>query len=186
VLVTIGYSVVLFGVMSRVGFVLIRREVAGDVDVVRGVVEEAFAFQPRGEWQLLDQLREDPGWIPALSFVALVSGRVVGHVVCTRGAVGDAPALGLGPLSVLPAFQGVGVGKALMHTVLGAADALEEPLVALLGDPGYYSRFGFVLSESVGVVPPVLEWGPYFQVRVLSGYRGDEGEFRYADPFGRM
>jgi putative acetyltransferase len=74
-----------------------------------------------------------------------------------------------------------------MHTVLGAADALDEPVVALLGDPAYYSRFGFGSASEVGIAPPVAEWGPFFQVRLLSGYReGLQGEFRYAEPFDRL
>ena len=166
---------------------LIRREVPGDVDVVRAVTEAAFAFRPRGEWQLVDWLRADVGWIPALSLVAEVSGVVVGHVVCTRATVDGVPALGLGPLSVLPAHQGVGVGKALVHTALGAADALGEAVVVLLGDHGYYSRFGFRLAAEFGIVPPVSEWEPYFQARPLSGYGGGvRGVFRYAEPFGRL
>jgi putative acetyltransferase len=50
-----------------------------------------------------------------------------------------------------------------MHAVLGAADALDEPLVGLLGDPAYYRRFGFVSAESVGVAAPDSSWGDSFQ-----------------------
>lgn len=150
------------------------------------MTEAAFAFRPQGEWQLVDWLRADEGWIPPLSMVAVVDGDVAGHVVCTRGTVGGEPALGLGPLSVVPAHQRSGVGKALMHAVLGAADALGEPVVVLLGDPKYYSRFGFQLAAEVGVEPTVAEWGPYFQVRLLSAYDGQRGTFRYAEPFDRL
>ena len=58
-----------------------------------------------------------------------------------------------------------------MHAILGAADALGEPLVALLGDPGYYRRFGFELSTVYQITPPRPQWQPHFQVRVLSGYQ---------------
>jgi putative acetyltransferase len=125
--------------------------------------------------------------VPALSLVAEVDGEVVGHVVCTRGSVGGAPALGLGPLSVLPARQRAGVGSALVHTALGVADGLGEPLVALLGDPAYYARFGFRPAADLGITPPVAEWVPYFQVRTLSAYHPDlRGEFHYAAPFTRL
>ncbi|MCS7480143.1 GNAT family N-acetyltransferase [Umezawaea endophytica] len=166
---------------------LIRREVPGDVDVIRSVTEAAFAARPAGEHLLVDWLRADEGWIPALSLVAVVDDAVVGHVVCTRATVDDAPALGLGPLSVLPSHQRSGVGKALVHTVLGAADALDEPLVVLLGSPDYYSRFGFRLAASFGITPPVAEWAPHFQARALSAYdEGLRGAFRYSEPFDRL
>ncbi|PRY42806.1 GNAT family N-acetyltransferase [Umezawaea tangerina] len=166
---------------------LIRREVPGDVDVIRSVTEAAFAARPGGEAVLVDRLRADAGWIPALSLVAVADQAVVGHVVCTRATLSGEPVLGLGPLSVLPSHQRAGVGKALVHTVLGAADALDEPLVVLLGDPGYYSRFGFELAEAHGIVPPEAGWAPHFQVRALSAHRPSlRGQFRYAEPFERM
>jgi putative acetyltransferase len=167
--------------------VLIRRETDADIEAIHAVTEAAFAARPRGEARLVGELRRDAGWIPALSLVAEVDGAVVGHVLCTRGTVDGAPVLGLGPLSVLPAVQGRGVGKALVHTVLGAADALDEPAVVLLGDPDYYSRFGFRLASEYAITPPVADWAPYFQVRALSAYTPAlSGAFRYAEPFDRL
>ena len=73
-----------------------------------------------------------------------------------------------------------------MHAVLGAADALGEPLVALLGSPAYYRRFGFLLSGEYRIVPPRPEWQPHFQVRVLTAYHpGLRGTFAYPEPFER-
>ncbi|HME65454.1 MAG TPA: N-acetyltransferase [Streptosporangiaceae bacterium] len=118
--------------------------------------------------------------------VAVESG-VIGHVLCTRGHVGDAPVLALGPLTVRPDRQRAGVGSALMHAVLGAGDALGEPLVVLLGDPRYYGRFGFRLSGEYKITPPVAGWQPHFQVRLLTEYRREvRGTFRYAEPFDRV
>ena len=175
---------------------LIRRETAGDAAVIRAVTSAAFARdevpdevpgEVPAEATLVDELRDSPAWIPELSLVAIApEGEVVGHVLCTRGHVGRDPALGLGPLSVRPDWQRCGVGSALVHAVLGAADALGEPLVALLGDPGYYSRFGFQLSGEYAIAPPRAEWQPHFQVRVLSGYQpGLRGRFSYPGPFDR-
>jgi putative acetyltransferase len=71
-----------------------------------------------------------------------------------------------------------------MHAVLGAADALGEPLAALLGDPAYYHRFGFELSTVYQITPPKPEWR--FLVRVLSGYQPRlRGMFTYPEPFDR-
>ena len=171
---------------------LIRRETDRDTDVIRAVTTAAFARgRPPGqlppEAGLIDELRAGPAWLPALSLVAVTpAGEIAGHVLGTLGHVGQHPVIALGPLSVHPDRQQNGVGSALMHAVLGAADALGEPLAALLGDPAYYRRFGFELSTVYQITPPRPQWQPHFQVRVLSAYRpGLRGTFTYPEPFDR-
>jgi putative acetyltransferase len=172
--------------------VLIRRETPADIAAIRAVVAAAFAPSALDgsppEAQLVDDLRAGTAWLPALSLVAVnASDRVVGHVLATRGRVDATPVHGLGPLSVHPEHQRQGIGSALMHAVLGAADALDEPLVALLGSPAYYQRFGFRLSTDHGIQPPVPEWLPHFQVRPLTAYlRTMRGTFAYAEAFNRL
>lgn len=166
--------------------VIVRRERQTDHAASRAVHAAAFD-QGDGEpveARLLDALRECEGWLPALSWVAEIDGRVVGHNVCTRGHVNGVPSVGLGPIGVLPDRQQAGIGSALMYAMIGAADAAGEPLIALLGDPGYYSRFGFVESTVLGVTPPEVEWGVHFQLLPLTAWRESiTGTFRYSAPF---
>jgi putative acetyltransferase len=71
-----------------------------------------------------------------------------------------------------------------MHAVLAAADALDEHLVCLLGDPGYYARFGFAPAREHGIEPPHDWYGDHFQVRVLTHATGTErGVFAYDPAF---
>jgi putative acetyltransferase len=166
--------------------VLVRRESSADAEVIRAITAAAFARPDEG--RLVDELRGSPAWLPALSLVATApGGEVIGHVLCTRGHVDEAPVLALGPLTVRPDRQRAGVGSALMHAVLGAADALGEPLVALLGNPAYYGRFGFRLGAEYRIAPPAASWLPHFQVRPLTCYQpAVHGTFRYAEPFDRV
>jgi len=172
--------------------VLIQRERQAQAEAIRAVTTAAFTRpgQPAKtppEAGLIDELRASDAWLPALSLVAINSAGVVGHVLCTRARVSSAQVLGLGPLSVHPDHQRRGVGLALMHAVLGAADALDEPLVVLLGDPRYYSRFGFRLAEEYGITPPVPAWRPHFQARTLTAFTPSlRGTFAYAAPFDRV
>ena len=171
---------------------IVRRERPGDIAATRAVQAAAFPT-PDGadepvEAGLLDQLREDDGWVDGLSLVAEVDGEVVGHVVCTRGTVGAdrRPALGLGPIGVRPDRQGQGIGSALVHAVVAVAEDRGETLVALLGSTEYYRRLGFVPAADHGVEAPDPSWGAHFQVRVLDPSAVLAGPFAYAEPFNRL
>ncbi|MFB7779719.1 GNAT family N-acetyltransferase [Streptomyces bauhiniae] len=170
---------------------LIRREAPADEPAVRAVTTAAFAKPETPdpvEAGLLDQLRTCGAWLPELSMVATDDdGEIVGHVVCTRGHIGTHPVLALGPLSVHPTRQRRGIGLALVHAVLGAADATDEPLVALLGNPAYYTRFGFRPATEHAITPPVPTWADYFQVRTLTTYDPAlRGAFAYPEPFNNL
>lgn len=175
---------------------LIRCETGRDSGGIRAVTVAAFARPRRAggavpegqvpaEAPLVEALRDSDAWLPRLSLVATGAGDdIIGHVVCSRAHVGEVPVLALGPVSVHPDQQARGVGSALMHAVLGAADALGEPLVGLLGDPRYYRWFGFQVSTGHGILPPDPAWREHFQVRPLTDCpSGLHGTFRYPAPF---
>jgi putative acetyltransferase len=168
-----------------VAIMLIRRELPDDITAIHEV--HTAAFETEVEANLVTALRATDAWLPPLSLVAEDHGRIVGHVVCTRAHVADMPALGLGPLGVRASHQKSGVGSALMHAVLGAADALDEPVVVLLGHTDYYPRFGFEPASRYGIEPPVASWGEHFQVRPLSTYDSSmRGAFAYVQPFNEL
>lgn len=135
----------------------------------------------------MDALLADGDTVPGLSIVAIRSDEVVGHVVCCRRHIESKPALGLGPLGVLPKYQRHGVGSALMHGALAAADALGEPCVAILGDARYYSRFGFEPAARLGVLQENPAWAEHFQLRRLTAWHGSlSGVFHYAEALHRV
>ncbi|PRY47490.1 putative acetyltransferase [Geodermatophilus tzadiensis] len=145
------------------------------------------AFPTPVEARLVGELREDAGFLPHLSLVAVDGDDVVGHVLATRGWIEPlgAPALGLGPLGVRPEAQRRGTGTVLVHALLAVAEAAGERLVALLGSPAYYGRFGFRTATDLGLAPPDPAWGAHFQARRLDGPE-QRGTFRYAAPFDRL
>ena len=99
------------------------------------------------------RLRADNPPCLALAFAAWMDGRLVGSVQQTPVAVGDggARALLLGPLAVLPALRGKGIGRALLRRSLDAARAAGWPHVFLVGERDYYEPLGFGPAEAVGV-----------------------------------
>ena len=89
---------------------------------------------------------------------ALVPGRTrarrsVGAIRYWPIRLADRPALLLGPLAIEPARQNQGIGRALTAASLARAEALGWRLVFLVGDPGYYARYGFTVAPA-GIVMP--------------------------------
>lgn len=108
------------------------------------------------EHLLLNQLRRSGSHIPELDQVATSNGRIVGHMISTRAAVrddagGEHEVLCVGPVSVLPARQGQGVGSALMTRSIAEASRLGSRGMILFGDPAYYHRFGFRNAGEYGI-----------------------------------
>lgn len=107
---------------------------------------------------------------------------MVAHALATRCHIGDVPALCLAPCSVLPEFQGTGLGTEVIEAVIGAAREQGESYMTVLGHPTYYPRFGFDVDPDV-TVPFEVEDGA-FMVLQLGEAPMPAGEVRYATEFG--
>jgi putative acetyltransferase len=184
--------------VSSVASMFIRQEQPADAEAIHELHRRAFAkpatadaAATHGDLQanLVDELRADGDLLAPLCLVVEREGRVVGHVAMSRTTLDDRPVdlAALGPLGVLPELQGKGIGSALVHATLAAADALGQRGVVLLGHPTYYPRFGFGPAVEQGITPP-QDWGPaYFMLRTLGAWGdGLAGAFRYAPAFERL
>ena len=121
---------------------VIRPEHPGDSDAIERLHERAFG--PGRFARTAYLLRERTQGLSELSFSALVGTLLVGSVRVSPVLAGDLPALLLGPLAVEPAFEGRGIGAALMTTTMDRARDRGQSLVLLVGDEPYYRRFGFL------------------------------------------
>jgi putative acetyltransferase len=166
---------------------VIRRETEGDAPLIHALHDAAFAGLPHSsgtEAAIVDALRDGEDWVPQLSLVAEADGKPVGHAVCSYGRLAGERILGLGPIGVDPALQLKGIGSALMHASISAADARDEPMIILLGNPAYYARFGFEPASRYGIEPQDPDWTPFFQVRRLASWRDDlRGRYVYSPGF---
>jgi predicted N-acetyltransferase YhbS len=120
----------------------IRRECAADHTAIERLHERAFG--PGRFARTAFRLREGVDPDPDLSFTALVGTLIVGSVRVTPAAIGPFIGHMLGPLTVDPAFEGRGIGAALMNRAIAAAREAGHRLILLVGDAPYYARFGFV------------------------------------------
>ena len=160
-------------------------DLAGIADVHRQ------AFGREAEANIVNALRVSPHFIPGLSLVAILSGRVVGHILLTRVAVRDdeveREALSLAPMAVLPERQRCGIGSALVRYALGEAERAGHAAVVVLGHADYYPRFGFVPASRFGVRPPFVAPDEAFLLRELrpGGAHALRGVVQYPPEFSK-
>lgn len=153
----------------------VRRQREGEAPAVAEVTRQAFGPEGDAVALLPSALSTHPLARHGSSLVATVGDELVGHVQLSRCWVDDerhlVTGLTLGPLSVLPAHQGRGIGGALVTAALRAADDAGEPFVMLEGAPGLYSRWGFEPAADHGLTPPSRRVpAPACQVRLLSAW----------------
>jgi putative acetyltransferase len=140
----------------------IRSETDADIDAITTVTVAAFKtleISNQTEQFIVEALRAAQAL--TVSLVAEVDGRVIGHVAFSPITISDGTQnwYGLGPVSVLPKYQGQGVGKALIHEGLSRLKGLGARGCCLVGHPEYYKKFGFdSIPELVheGVPPEVF------------------------------
>jgi putative acetyltransferase len=163
-----------------------RDESAKDADAIRRVHREAFPSAL--ESQLVDALRASGR--ATISLVAERDGVVVAHILFSPVTVGERPpeltrALGLAPVAVSPAFQSKGVGSALIKSGLDVARHAGYRFVVVLGEPGYYARFGFQKASTAGLANEYGVDDPFMVLELTPGaLEAISGLVKYAPEFG--
>jgi putative acetyltransferase len=123
-----------------------------------------------------------------IALVALSDGTVVGHILFSQVTVANAPhafkAVGLAPGAVLPEFQKQGIGSQLIREGLKCCNHAGYDAVVLLGDSGYYSRFGFTRAADFRLDN---EYGVHDEFMVLplrvGALEGVNGMVKYVSEF---
>lgn len=136
---------------------VIRPERECDFDEIRSVVKTAFAGAEHtdgDEHNLVDRLRKTDEYIPGLSLIAEVNGRIVGYAMFSRIHVGITKAIALAPLAVLPGFQNHGIGRALIEAGHRKAAEGDYYCSVVLGSPEYYSKSGYLPALPFGIIAP--------------------------------
>ena len=157
---------------------IVRQATPADQTAIDDLVAAAFDGG-QAELEIVHAIRTLGIALPGLELVAEEDDSVVGHILVSAADLGGRTVPAIAPLSVRPDRQRQGVGSRLMTDVITHADAQGWPLVALLGHPSYYPRFGFEPGRPRGAVYPPVD-SPAFMVRRLSAYDASwRGVFRF-------
>ncbi len=113
------------------------------------------------------------------------SGDLVGHIqffpINVINAIEHARFAGLGPMSVHPDYQRLGIGGAMIRQGLSELKAMGLQRVFVLGHTDYYPKFGFSVETTAGFASA---WGgPAFMAKVLNSGGPDFGELIYPEAF---
>lgn len=141
----------------------IRHERPQDIATITALTVAAFASEAHSshtEHFIVNALRRSQQL--TISLVAVLDEDIVGHVAASPVTISSGAQgwFGIGPISVWPDRQGQGIGSALMQAALAELQQLGAMGCVVLGEPGYYSRFGFAVHAGLELpgVPP-----QYFQ-----------------------
>lgn len=152
---------------------------ASAIDEVTATAFEPMAYSDGSEVAIIRKLRDDGDLL--LSLVAEEARQIIGHVAFSAVSIGTSSDIwyGLGPVSVAPDRQRQGIGRKLIETGLAELRKAGGSGCVLVGDPGYYHRFGFVRNDLLTYLGVDKKFIQYLV------FRGDQpaGEVRYAPAF---
>ncbi|MCL2517723.1 MAG: N-acetyltransferase [Oscillospiraceae bacterium] len=126
---------------------IIRQETPSDYAEVYRLVKISFATNADDDGTVpdyLNDLREKETFIPELSLVAEIAGKLVGQIVLYKTTFGKYTELLLSPISVHPDYFRRGIARAMVDEALRIAKGMGFRAVFLCGNPEIYGRLGFV------------------------------------------
>lgn len=137
----------------------LRREKPGDYFETENVIREAFwnHYTPAcNDHYLIHIMRDCPAFVAELDIVAVDGNKIVGSSMCLKSRIfgddgKDYEVLSLGPIGVLPEYQGKGIGGMMIAHTKAVAKELGYRGILLCGDPDYYTRQGFIAAEEYGI-----------------------------------
>lgn len=169
----------------------IRLENDNHFRTVENMTREAFwdRYKPGcDEHLIVHKIRKTKAFIKELDFVACDEEKIVGNIIYSKAKVisdnnEEFEVLCMGPLGVLPSYQGKGIGTLLMKHSIQVAKSLGYNAVVIFGDPNYYHRFGFENAKKYNIQTSQGDnFDAFMALELYEGsLEGISGKF-YADP----
>lgn len=174
---------------------IIRLEKTEEYREVENMVRESFwnVYRPGClEHYVLNQLRNDPDFIPELDFVMEEEGKLIGQNMFMRATIKaddgrDIPIMTMGPICITPERKRKGYGKILLDYSLEKAKELGCGAVCFEGNIDFYGKSGFTQASTFGIryhgLPEGADASFFLCKELIPGYLdGITGE--YATPQG--
>lgn len=168
--------------MTDADAIVIRAEQAGDEAAIAALTEAAFALAEHAsgsEAAIIAALRACGAL--HVSLVSCAGDVIIGHVAITPVRIGDGSDgwYGLGPISVAPRWQRMGIGTRLVDAALDRLRGERAQGCVVLGDPRWYARLGFQHTAQLRFPAAPAE---YFMAQAFTDAAAC-GEVRYYPAF---
>ncbi|MCF0147210.1 MAG: N-acetyltransferase [Clostridium sp.] len=144
------------------------------------------------EHYLVHILRESNDYLPELSRIAVINGKVVGTIMYSKAYVIDGvnkrEVLTFGPLCVEPKYHNKGIGKALLETTMDLARKAGYKAIIIFGEPGYYPKFGFKTCDNFGITTKDSDnFDAFMGIELVKdGLKDVKGKFYESDTFEEL
>ena len=137
------------------------------------------SFPEACEAKLVAELAATDNYIDELSLAGVVDGRYIAHVLLSKITLESdsqkVSALALAPVATLPRFRALGVASHLIEYAIEKARKLRYEFIIVLGDPKFYSRFGFVAASGYNISGPFEAAGENFMALKIGAKRNFTG-----------
>ena len=134
----------------------IRPENKNDISTISMINDMAFGQEDEGN--LIAKLRKKKNFIKELSLVACMGNEIIGHILFSKITIKndteEFDSLALAPMSIIPEFQGLGIGSELIKKGLQKATKLGYESVIVLGHENYYPKFKFAPANQFKITCP--------------------------------
>ena len=168
----------------------IRLEKKEEYREVENMVREAFwnVYRPGClEHYVLNQLRNDPAFVPELDFVMYLDGKLIGQNMLMKAVINaddgsSVDILTMGPICITPELKRKGYGKMLLDYSLDRAAEYGYKTVCFEGNIDFYGKSGFRPASEFGIryhgLPEGADASFFLCKELQSGYLDDvTGEY---------
>lgn len=181
--------------VHRPSKVIIREETEKDYYATELMTQRAFWNKHHlgcDEHYLVHLLRTDPDYIPEISRVAEVDGKVVGVILYSKACVEENgkqhEVVTFGPLCVEPDYWSMGIGGKLLNDTMMLAKEKGYKAIVIFGEPDYYPRHGFVTCDHYGITTSEgKNFAPFMCIELIpGGLEGIQGKFYESKVFEKL
>ena len=167
----------------------IRSIQSADKEAVDQLIYQSFSQSEHGygnEVELVHAIRRSPNYRSTLELVAIQDQHIVGYGLLSEATIEQTLGVVLAPLAVLPNYQKQGIGQSLLTELEQRARKNHYAFLSILGDPHYYTTFGYFPASQFSISAPFEVPEEAFMIKKLQTSPLPTGTLIYSNAFNEV